>query len=358
MLRHNSEYKKEVKSIFEEMIYNINFIDAQVNGNCRSMLKLRKGDGGYAYLLAIELFAIQVLTIRMSPFQIFPKSYGSPDIVKTPIGKSLIDLLSHKSENYEDLDLSPYADAFFLALRETNLITDDFLKRLNNKILDSGDANACSEFVEIFRSMIEGKNFKLDYISQKSKVNATNKAAVEYVNSLFANTNGLVVVSIDLGESLNQLSTVMSREESEKIIRQKFQVFLKKCRSKKPTSLMVGYLGKFETSPIKGHYARLLMFFDSDIVVGSEQDICHEIGQYWSRDIAPNIGTYHCSPISKNVKQLKSPVCLIKTSDNATRDLLCKSVVPYITKSRMFARPKLPKGVDLFFRGKIKKPSS
>ena len=57
-------------------------------------------------------------------------------------------------------------------------------------------------------------------------------------------------------------------------------------------------------------------------------------------------------------KQLKSPVCLIKTSDNATRDLLCKSVVPYITKSRMFARPKLPKGVDLFFRGKIKKPSS
>lgn len=358
MLRHNSKHKEETESIFKEMIYNLNFIDVEVNGNYRSKLMEKGKGGGYDYLLAVELFALQVLMIRLPPFHILNFHFDAQyDLVTTPIGKSLIDLLPRTSGMYGCINLSPYVNAFFKAKTETYIDFFGIVKRLNNrKMVDIRDVEKCCEFIACFRNLLESEEVKADYISRKSKVNATNKAATQYVDSLFANRDGLIVVSIDLGESLKQLCTSMSMQDSANIIRHKFQLFLKNCRSKKPTSLMIGYLGKLEHSSVKGNYARLIMFFDSEMI-SADQDICHEIGQYWSYYIAPDIGTYHCSPISHSAKSLKSSVCLIKSSDNVNRNLLCKSVVPYITKSRMFISHRELSGTDLFFRGKIKRPS-
>lgn len=179
------------------------------------------------------------------------------------------------------------------------------------------------------------------HLKQVRVINANardrHKRACDYIASLFKKYNDLTFVSLDL--CFDQRSSMLN-------LSNQLKEFKKKARKCEELPPMVGYIGKWEYTPIKGKYVRIVCIFEKQEkhVVALLPTV---IGAFWVDDITHGKGKYHVAKLSSDWTIFNGSVGTISASDSSVRKQFERRIVLYLTHSQEYFRYKFNRNFDL-----------
>lgn len=179
------------------------------------------------------------------------------------------------------------------------------------------------------------------HLDQVRVINANmrvrHEKACRYVASLFAAYKDLTFVAMDL--CFDGMSSLSDRKDQLK----EFKKRVRKQNDLLPP--MVGHIGKWERTPIKGTYVRIICIFEKP--EKHKIDLLPTvIGKYWVDDITHGGGRYHVAKLTSDWAILKGSTCTISASNIRTRKQFERRVILYLTHSQEFYRYKFNRNFD------------
>lgn len=177
-----------------------------------------------------------------------------------------------------------------------------------------------------------------------TKVQKRINSAEKYLDSLTDKYSKLLMVRVDLGYKKPYSQTTSIEKADEDFIK------MLDNRRSKPTAFknLVGYISKAEYTKDRGvHYHTIFMFNGQN-----EQKDAHkakQIGEYWSKNITNNTGSYHNCSYNK---YKENGLGLLKHNDTEKIKIVKDKVIPYLCKDEQSIEPiKGDKKVKAFRRG-------
>lgn len=148
----------------------------------------------------------------------------------------------------------------------------------------------------------------------------------KYFDTLQENYSKLNVLRLDLGYKKPYSDNVTLDDLNEDISR-----MLNNRRHNSIYDNMVGYICKKEHTPDKGLHTHIVVLFDGQKVI-NDVTRSKQIGEYWSKNITGNKGSFHsCNIDADEVYGEDNAVGMLKHDDGKKRENLDK-VVSYLCK--------------------------
>jgi len=163
-----------------------------------------------------------------------------------------------------------------------------------------------------------------------SNAKARHKRACEYIDSLFVAHDKLTFVAVNLG---------FADETSISECGVQLEAFKNKVRHFSPLKGLVGFIGKWEFTPIKGLYVRIVCIFKKQ-EKHIEDDLPSWIGEYWLGQVTQGAGNFHVADLSSSPALFKRSTCTISASNERNLKLLKDRVIFYLTHSQEYYRYK------------------
>jgi hypothetical protein len=208
------------------------------------------------------------------------------------------------------------------------------------------------ELLEHLRQALQEPGVRKEVNQKTSRANERYRDACSYMDSLFKEKDDLAVVSIQLltGRFVNDQA---SKEIVAKECSTLKAAFLKGVSGRAMQSGMVGYMGRWAYSAIKGVHAQMLVFADAK-TVSDDVALAERIGQYWVNEITAEAGAYLNVLFGPEVALYKSVVHVNKRDKALIKELKESTVFYLASIDKYFIPPQLGMK-ERFFRGEIKK---
>lgn len=177
----------------------------------------------------------------------------------------------------------------------------------------------------------------LDHIvdnTHKKKVNqvaakdsARFKNANEYVSNLFDQNGALTFIALDLCFPVYYSDLELQKKY--------LKNFKNRIRNHSLFSKMLGYLGKWEYSQIKGIYVRMIFIF-TKIEKHMLDTIPELIGSFWKNISDNRSASFHYAYLSAGHSQLNATLCTISAKNEKLRQELERRTIYYLTHSQSY----------------------
>jgi hypothetical protein len=218
----------------------------------------------------------------------------------------------------------------------------------NENDLDVTDKKSLNELFNRYRSKIDETKFKNGVSKIRSNAQQRYDASVDYIDALFAVHGDLTFISLDLAYTDDY---VLNKWQEE------LQSFFNGRRGHQTLRDIVGYIGKWECSPSKGIYARVI-FIIPQKDVKDEATIIKLLGNYWNSYIMEGKGAYHRAKLASEPKEFRQTCCSIKQSNAKLREQFNETVLLYIAKVQIFyLDKKLENFTNILIKGNMPKRS-
>lgn len=210
------------------------------------------------------------------------------------------------------------------------------------KSLKQRDKQNLFAFSEQLQNALDSEEHIKRVRSIDSNALVRHKRACAYVDALFEKHKKLTFAAVDL--CFDEIKSPKERGDQ-------LKEFKNKIRKNPRLPNMVGFLGKWEYTPIKGLYARMICIFkkqDEHI----EDELPSTIGRYWQRDITQRAegeegGTFHQALLSSGPRIFNCSVCSIAKANSKAREQLKDRVIFYLTYSQEYYRYRFNENFDL-----------
>ncbi|MEG1313871.1 MAG: hypothetical protein RSD40_06105 [Bacilli bacterium] len=160
-----------------------------------------------------------------------------------------------------------------------------------------------------------------------SKNSARFKNANEYISNLFDQNGSLTFIALDLCFPF-RYSDLESQKEY-------LKNFKNRIRNHSLFSQMLGYLGKWEYSKIKGVYVRMIFVF-TKIEKHMLDTIPELIGSFWKNLSDNGTASFHYAHISGGQSKLNATLCTISAKNEKLRQELERRTIYYLTHSQSY----------------------
>jgi Inovirus Gp2 len=219
---------------------------------------------------------------------------------------------------------------------------NDEAERLKYKNYYADRVAELNAFIDSIRLEAKSQEFEKTIKKYQRQSNDNYKSLVKYINKLFDENIGMMVVRVDFGYKENDPYTKekqrkqnpydMEKERDAKCLQAQAdrKHLFNDCRCNKIFKHMLGYAWKLEYGFIKGFHYHMFFFFDRSQVWDAE-DKARSIGEYWKTTITKGRGLYHnCNADKGSYKYLG--IGMINNDDfNLRKDLEKASL--YLTKN-------------------------
>lgn len=171
-------------------------------------------------------------------------------------------------------------------------------------------------------------------LSHKEQVNqVTSKNSVrfknanEYISNLFDQNGSLTFIALDLCFSSGYSDLDFQKEY--------LKNFKNRIRNHSLFSKMLGYLGKWEYSKIKGVYVRMIFIF-TKIEKHMLDTIPELIGSFWKNLSDNRSASFHYAYLSGGQSKLNATLCTISAKNEKLRQELERRTIYYLTHSQSY----------------------
>lgn len=327
----------EIETIYDELAFHLHYIDEANNGKA-----IPSTVSAFNVLKKIELF-IAILIAKKSPlFRVkyverFPRG-NDPlcnDYFPTPMAREFAPfdfILSHSDSPIHRINLvqKNYMDLLNLHYQQNSLnslLTGELSKELVS--LNKQQLYFINNFSEELRVKFNDPVLDKSLSHASNQLNQKFKNYSKYIDELFQEYNSLTFLCMEFS---------LFDQTNPNLIHDLKKTFFNNGRSNKGLSDMVGYIGKWEFSKLKGYYFRAVFIFPSETVVHSKT-LSIQISDYWIEDVTNGNGICHHAMLAAKTLKLKKHSCTIDVSDKKNVDSFKDRVVAYITKSEKFYMP-------------------
>lgn len=160
-----------------------------------------------------------------------------------------------------------------------------------------------------------------------SKNSARFRNANEYISNLFDQNGSLTFIALDLCFSFKHFDMASKKKH--------LKNFKNRIRNHSLFSHMLGYLGKWEYSIIKGVYVHMIFVF-TKIEKHMLDTIPEMIGGFWKNLCDNRSATFHYAYISGGTSKLNATLCTISSKNEQLRQELQRRTIYYLTHSQSY----------------------
>jgi hypothetical protein len=207
-----------------------------------------------------------------------------------------------------------------------------------------------------------------------SKNSARFRNANEYISNLFDQNGSLTFIALDLCFSLKHFDLKSKKKH--------LKNFKNRIRNHSLFSHMLGYLGKWEYSILKGVYVHMIFVF-TKIEKHMLDTIPEMIGGFWKNFSDDKFASFHYAYISGGTSKLNATLCTISSKNEQLRQELQRRTIYYLTHSQSYylykefippipkevtikqnklnkeedksKKPRKPRSFEIFFKGELPK---
>jgi hypothetical protein len=305
------------------------------------------------------------------PFTIIPRQKAGPEFRASPIGWELLkvdDVMLFQVP--AGIRCSERVELFRRIYSEMRGALPGWRRFQDGKL----PQNIRVEEVAWFNALAARVKTELKNPDIRKAIQASDSAAEKryqdactYVDSLFRKAPDLLIIAMDLGMSsphaghmkrtlAGELDTQDKGDDEKRPssppVVAGVQKMLAKGRHRQALSRMVGFMGRWGHSEVKGTYARVVFFLDSS-KVADEQAAADAIGREWEEDFSNGLGIHNLSYLSRKDAGKFVPFSRINRSDRQRRNILRQGIVLYLTKLGLVFHPAEPSLHSYFFRGEL-----
>lgn len=236
-----------------------------------------------------------------------------------------------------------HIEIFRQTCRELGILDRAFTWR---RLLDGAYPNAFSQNPEVIifqlicriREQCQEVNIRVAVAKRRNEAEERYLDYCDYIDAWFDEVPRLVFIRLDLGYACDEDNPIQMKQAVADLAR-----FLRNRHHNQLFTGWVGYIAKLECGVTKGLHWHLLIFFN-----GRERDgdshvhLAKKLGEYWCSRIAGKRGRYwNCNADYNEFLSLnRCGIGPIHWADTDLRKNLLNHVLPYLTKTSQFVRPK------------------
>jgi hypothetical protein len=315
---------QEIELIHDELEFHLNYVDEENNVVQRAVSKF-----DFSNSRKIQTFVAHLITTKSSIFRFIPLPHDPTqgNFEPTAIARKfspydfIFKFNIHVLTYPESLILSTFLGVlrnWMYRHNNTQTGTFPYLAIHNTSVehLAQFERQYINELSDILRMAFQDELLKTQLASNNIAANVNYKNYCEYVDKLLRH------------ESLTFICLEFSVRKS----------FFNNGRSTHALAGLVGYIGKWEFSYLKGPYFRAILIFPTSKVV-QVKALSEQIAHYWVEEITQGAGICYQAKLAAKTPQLKKLSCVIKQGDEKLLSLFKERVVAYITKSEKYWMP-------------------
>lgn len=340
-------------------------------------------------LLNIERLCITALNDSRDAIDVKFDENNKPHFQVNPIGALLqafgdltaLGAMLNKDKIDFDVTYSIFVDLFCDAISEYNR-----LRSLSSPLslttrrgsvkerLDGDMVLSYNPFLIALRKRLAMPENRIKINKRTSRSVAKFNASSRYINSLFTRWGDLFVVAFNLYPNDHCYFPTPQNLDISKKLPSLITKYLSTIKQVKNLSGLVGFIGKWEYTPQRGLYARVVIFIKATTVSqANKESIFNALESNWRKisanstvisDQQPNAvmsrGRFESTLITNNELFKNGMAYQVKRNRSELRKILKENVVAYLTRSDLYVKENKINLTNVFFRGElpVKKKSS
>ncbi|MGJ0491195.1 YagK/YfjJ domain-containing protein [Methylobacter sp.] len=302
-------------------------------------------------------------------FTVIDHGNGVKHVTPTRLAKAILlainNVIGKVTDHFPIHEFNPYIKVFFKNLGTGELIeiikVHESLKSNSNFYHDAVDYGmfmtmvaGIKALVDSIRQDAQSPEFKQIIYNARRSSKKNYEGLIEYIDSLFARHDRLLVLRIDFAYRMgNVITTEPDIDIKYREAKDDLKHFLNNTKSNDLFKHLLGHVWKLEYGAEKGFHFHVLFFFNG-ARVWKDKKLAMLIGKYWKNKITNGRGIYYNCNANKALYR-NLGIGMIKYDNMALRVGLCKAA-EYLIKVDYFARLLTPDNGRTFGRGEILEP--